>query len=170
MRKLLFATSILLAGTAYAELPKASQALEAFIQEYAPTNIAWQKDIQLLRDGEPMPQGRLQGKSSYFGYYSYKPAAWDELSQDERNNLLRDDRLRGWLSYYGTKFASTSEIGRSKDATAPMLPKPDIIPYKSEPLINNAGRFTYIMSVDEVRNQSPVYIKLADTPYINPTK
>ena len=69
----------------------------AFIATVAPVEISYRTDIKLGADPENVPAGRMVGKSTLVGYFTYRPKFYEELSTDQRVNLRRDARFRAFV-------------------------------------------------------------------------
>lgn len=90
---------------ALAMLPSARAAVEGnakgvfneFIATIAPVEKAYRADIKLGADPDKVPSGRMIGKSTLVGYFTYRPKLYDELSTDQRVNLRRDARFRAFV-------------------------------------------------------------------------
>lgn len=72
--------------------------INAFLATFAASNPAWIAEVELLRDPADLPPGKRLGHSSLLGYYAYRPKTVRELTRRERETLLNDPRLRGFVA------------------------------------------------------------------------
>lgn len=98
MRILLILSLCLTASISRAADPgNAKTIFNEFIATVAPAEITYRTDIKLGADPEFVPAGRMLGKSSFAGYFTYRPKIYDELTTDQRVNLRRDNRFKAFL-------------------------------------------------------------------------
>ena len=65
-----------------------ASALNAFIQQYASENLAWQRDIHPIKDAAQLRPGYFLGVSQFAGKYTYRPIRYEEMTREERQALL----------------------------------------------------------------------------------
>jgi hypothetical protein len=91
--------------------------LNAFLATYAKDEVAWKKDIHLNETPGQIAPGRQLGQSAVVGYYSFVPKTWEDLSDGEKNSIIKDPRLKAFL--ISSRQASLADV--SADGT-PIFP------------------------------------------------
>jgi hypothetical protein len=97
MKKILTFLVLGLASIAMAGTGDALAVLNAFLATFAKETPAWKTDITLTSDPHHIPDGRQLGYSAMVGYYTFLPKTWDELTDDEKNAVYQDPRLKSFI-------------------------------------------------------------------------
>jgi hypothetical protein len=106
--------------------------LNAFLATYAKDEIAWKKDIHLNETPGQIAPGRELGQSAIMGYFSFVPKTWDDLTDAQKTDLIKDPRLRAFL--ISSRLGSLTESSSSTptvfpiEAAKPSPPTPNPAP------------------------------------------
>ena len=99
---------------------------DAYLAEAALTTPLYRVDVQAGGDPQHIPLGRLFGQGPMIGPFTYRPKTYDELTREERADLLRDPKFHSFL------IASREHADRAESEDAP-VPRPTIEKFSISP-------------------------------------
>ena len=72
--------------------------LNSYLEREARTNPEYRADLRRGGDPARLPPGRLFGRGSLLGPFTYRPQTYAELSRPQRALLLRDPQFRAFVA------------------------------------------------------------------------
>ncbi len=75
----------------------AASLFNAFIASIASADIVYRTEVQLNADPANVPPGRLLGKSTFAGYFTFRAKTYEELTTPQRIALRNDARFKAFL-------------------------------------------------------------------------
>jgi len=70
---------------------------DAYLAEAARTVPLYRTDLRAGGDPQHIPLGRFFGQGSMIGPFTYRPKTYDELTREERAELIRDPKFHAFL-------------------------------------------------------------------------
>lgn len=148
---------------------QADSLINVFIAQHSFDQIDWQSNIRLLPNS-PKPAslllpGELLGESQFAGYYAYTPVTWDSLSEVEKGQLLDDQRLLPWITWFNGKLKPVSGVGFSDEEIAEKMTSASYQELSGAPkaeamVFGDYGKYSYKVSTEEITSKRPLHIRL----------
>lgn len=145
-------------------LGNAKDVANAFLAIYCGSKAEWIKNIELVSDPNALPYGKKLGYSTMVGYYAYLPKTVDDLTKQEKLELLNDPRLLGFIASLRAPVSEspipkTVSLPKNKPV-GPTIPEPSQFgfsaskgneaPAKPTPVTDQAAEIRRAVGADEI--------------------
>lgn len=116
--------------------------LDSYLAQAAPSVPSYRTDLQPGGDPQHLPPGRFFAIGPMIGPFTYRAKHYEELTKDERGEVLRDPRFRAFL------IATRTQEDRPS-------------PRESQPRALRLGPERFSISPEEMLRERPILIVIA---------